>query len=146
MRSRLRESRKLQVRQGFEYCMRQFIMSVTGLLRGHPIFFKDNKWFYTDSNTLTIDKERPCSHCGLENSKEGHDRCLGRLHEIMNACCGHGCVEGAYLQYRNGKIITGVQAVKEIKKIKLQASEVLNENHTGLMRRNWKQRRLETDN
>lgn len=43
-----------------------------------------------------------CDHCGLKATKEGHDGCLGELPgPVMNACCGHGQDEVAYIQFDN---------------------------------------------
>lgn len=40
-----------------------------------------------------------CAHCKKLPTPEGHDGCLGTLPEniIMNACCGHGDIEVAYI-------------------------------------------------
>lgn len=40
-----------------------------------------------------------CEHCGLEVTPEGHDGCIGTLEGVMNACCGHGKPEAAYVQF-----------------------------------------------
>lgn len=54
-----------------------------------------------------------CEKCGLPPTLEGHDGCLGVLPEnlVMNACCGHGCDNMAYIQYWDGDDITGPAAV-----------------------------------
>ncbi len=44
--------------------------------------------------------DRPCGHCGLPNRSDGHDACLGVIPGAMNACCGHGNIKFAYIQYR----------------------------------------------
>lgn len=48
----------------------------------------------------TPDNE-PCPFCARRKTPEGHDGCLGELPDpaIMNACCGHGDIEDAYIQY-----------------------------------------------
>lgn len=74
-------------------------MNEASFLRGHPIFFKDGEWFYEDSNTPTIGNERDCGYCGRANNKKGHDGCLGTLPHVMNACCGHGMFDKAYIQF-----------------------------------------------
>ncbi len=43
-----------------------------------------------------------CDHCGLPDTPEGHDACLGTIPGAMNACCGHGDVKCAYIQYQAG--------------------------------------------
>lgn len=40
-----------------------------------------------------------CGHCGLNRTTEGHDGCIGTLENVMNACCGHGEVMMAYIQF-----------------------------------------------
>ena len=80
-------------------------------LRGHSIVFVDGKWLYEDTMTATVGNERPCGHCGMSNTKEGHDGCLGTIPNIMNACCGHGKISDAYIQYWNGSNIRGKNAI-----------------------------------
>ena len=75
-------------------------------LRGHQIIHKNNKWLYAGTLIPTIGNERPCGYCGKENTKEGHDGCLGRLEGVMNACCGHG-TDKAYVMFESGMIIRG---------------------------------------
>jgi len=41
-----------------------------------------------------------CRHCRLPNRDDGYDACLGMIVGAMNACCGHGDVKCAYIQYR----------------------------------------------
>ncbi len=67
--------------------------------------------------------DNPCGHCGMEKTIEGHDGCIGTLENVMNACCGHGETNLAYIQfnhdnYKNepNKIrISGIQALNYIK-------------------------------
>ena len=40
-----------------------------------------------------------CGHCGLCRTSEGHDGCIGTLEGVKNACCGHGEVTKAYVQF-----------------------------------------------
>lgn len=60
-----------------------------------------------------------CAKCGLSPTLEGHDGCLGTLpdKQIMNACCGHGDDSYAYIQYWNGNIIRGNEAITIQKKL-----------------------------
>jgi len=62
-----------------------------------------------------------CAHCNLPPTKEGHDGCLGTLHEkeVMNACCGHGSDQQAYIQTWDGKCIRGAAAIAAIKAWKI---------------------------
>jgi hypothetical protein len=73
-------------------------------LRGHPIYFDGEVWCYKDSGEPTVDthKERPCGSCGEHATAEGHDHCLGTLPGVMNACCGHGVMGDAYVQFWDG--------------------------------------------
>lgn len=52
------------------------------------------------ADVADIVSARGCGHCGLHPTPEGHDGCLGTIPGAMNACCGHGNVELAYIQYR----------------------------------------------
>ena len=77
-------------------------------LRGHEIYFKDNRWRYVDNDELTAGSYRNCGYCHAPNRIDGHDACLGVLSNVMNACCGHGDLEAAYIQFNNGEIIRGM--------------------------------------
>lgn len=56
-----------------------------------------------------------CIKCKKGPTLEGHDGCLGTLPGlIMNACCGHGNDNQAYIQYWNGLRISGQKAIQEI--------------------------------
>lgn len=84
------------------------------MLRGHEIEFKDGEWVYSDNKDPTRFnwKERACGHCGLYNTPEDHDGCLGTLPDVINACCGHGLVKGAYVQFSDGTIIRDSEAIE----------------------------------
>ena len=82
--------------------------------RGNEIYFNesDKTWYYKDTNIPVPEnyKTRPCGNCGRNYTEEGHDGCLGTLIGLMNACCGHGNVEEAYVQFWDGEIVTGEDA------------------------------------
>lgn len=61
-----------------------------------------------------------CAYCKLPPTKEGHDGCLGTLSDtnIMNACCGHGDPEFAYIQYWDGSRICDKEAISEQHRLK----------------------------
>jgi len=42
--------------------------------------------------------DEACGHCGMPVTTEGYDGCVGFLPGVMNACCGHGVIEHAYVQ------------------------------------------------
>jgi len=78
--------------------------------RGYDIYFgKNGELFFCDTNepTATTCMLRPCGHCGLKNTPEGHDACLGELPGVMNACCGHGERRESYIQFTNGVTVRG---------------------------------------
>jgi hypothetical protein len=61
--------------------------------------FRDNIWVFSKTGLpVSEDKDIDCGHCGLANTPDGHDGCLGTIAGVMNACCGHGN-GGAYIQY-----------------------------------------------
>jgi len=82
-------------------------------LRGHDIEYINNEWVYSDTKESTVStfKNRSCGHCGKHNTPEDHDACLGRLKGLMNACCGHGLINEAYVQFLDGFSIHGEDAV-----------------------------------
>lgn len=60
-----------------------------------------------------------CSMCGHPPTAEDHDACLGTLPGVMNACCGHGVTQDAYVQFLDGETIRGESAsviLHELKK------------------------------
>ena len=60
-----------------------------------------------------------CNECKLPPTKDGHDGCLGTLPgDVMNACCGHGNDEQAYIQYWDGSESRGRSARHEQERIK----------------------------
>jgi hypothetical protein len=81
--------------------------------RGHKIAIKDHEWVYIDTLELVSEnKDRACGKCGAENTKEGHDACLGTLHGVTNACCGHGVITDAYVMFNDHRIIRGKDVVE----------------------------------
>jgi len=83
------------------------------MFRGYEIEQKDDVWYFVDTGepVATTWQARPCGHCGLFNTAEGHDGCIGTLPDVMNACCGHGAIDEAYVQYNDGSIARGAEAV-----------------------------------
>lgn len=69
----------------------------------------NNKWVYSDTEE-DINKVRPCINCGKYPTEEDHDGCLGTLQGVMNACCGHGEEDQAYIQFLDGYCIYGQDA------------------------------------
>lgn len=99
-------------------------MSVRSKYRGHAIVCIGGEWYYEESmQSVNSKPDVSCSYCGLESTKEGHDGCLGTLRGVMNACCGHGIDEEAYIQFLDGKKVEGEDA-KVIQKILMK-----NNNH-----------------
>jgi hypothetical protein len=79
--------------------------------RGNEIEYDGKEWKYKDTGAPTIGTVRPCGNCGSNPTKEGHDGCLGELKGLMNACCGHGDEREAYVQFLDGTVISGKDAV-----------------------------------
>lgn len=93
--------------------------------RGNNIYFDGLVYRYSDTDEETIScwKDKGCGHCGLKDIKEGYqayDGCLGKLDStiVMNACCGHGVIKNAYLQFCDGSVINGQIACDRIEEIK----------------------------
>lgn len=76
----------------------------TGKWRGHTITcLVGDVWRYDDGIAVQDDPYRACGHCTMASRPDGHDPCLGRLRGgVINACCGHGEVGGAYVQFVGG--------------------------------------------
>lgn len=91
---------------------------ITSTFRGHEIVF-DDVWRFTNTGESTVDtwESRPCGHCGRDNTSEGYDACLGTLPGVMNACCGHGEVKGAYVHFDDGSCIRGYAALAFIEEL-----------------------------
>ncbi|MCK5021239.1 MAG: hypothetical protein KAS32_29785 [Candidatus Peribacteraceae bacterium] len=78
-------------------------MTSKSTLRGHPIICIDDEWVYADTKTPTAGNYRPvCGKCGLDDTPEGHDGCLGKMPNVKMACCGHGEKQG-WIEYWDGK-------------------------------------------
>lgn len=86
---------------------------MTAMFRGYNIIQTVNGYIFTDTGELVADtyKSRACGHCGNFDTAEGHDGCLGTLHGVMNACCGHGVVDEAYVQFEDHTVISGKEAI-----------------------------------
>ena len=56
-------------------------------------------------------EKEPCKHCGKYKTYQGHDGCIGELDGLANACCGHGKISSAYVQFWDGTVISGEDAV-----------------------------------
>ena len=69
-------------------------MVAKGHIRGHPVFYIDNEWRY--SNDKIVNKDAICARCGKLPTSEGYDACLGYIPNVISACCGHG-VEPPYI-------------------------------------------------
>ena len=85
-------------------------------LRGHDIEMLNGQYVFSDTKEPTFNnwQNRPCGHCGLSNTTEGHDGCLGSLPGVMNACCGHGNINEAYVQFDDGVIVRKMNAKRAI--------------------------------
>ena len=81
--------------------------------RGSDSVVKDGVWYFKDTGKKISDtyKEHKCGNCGKQYTEEGHDGCLGTLVGLMNACCGHGNVKEAYVQFLDGECIRGEDAI-----------------------------------
>lgn len=95
-------------------------------LRGNDIYYKDNQWYYLDDDKPTAEtwKDKPCGQCNLPNRSDEHDACLGELPNVINACCGHGNVDEAYIVYEDETIERGDAAIERFEELKNQCSEV----------------------
>lgn len=59
------------------------------------------QWYYDDTGEIVShNPDRACGYCGLSNTVDGHDGCLGYIRGALNACCGHGIESDRYIQFR----------------------------------------------
>lgn len=75
-----------------------------------------------DNEKLEPHEKEPCNKCGKHRSFEGHDGCLRELDGVMNACCGHTDQGYAYVQFWDGVIIDGKDALVIIEILKRRRS------------------------
>jgi hypothetical protein len=94
-------------------------MSTVSRYNGHEIICVGEKWLYNDDKTPTYGNTRVCGNCGIPNKTEGfeeYDGCIGKLSgDVMNACCGHGNAQGAYVQFSDNSRISGEEALRFMK-------------------------------
>lgn len=93
-------------------------MTARALLRGHEIYWDGEQFRYKDDDAPTVGNERTCGHCGIPNTEDGHDGCLGYLPGVMNACCGHGQENEAYVQFPDHSVVRGEDATAVIQAMK----------------------------
>ena len=73
--------------------------------RGWPIeSVHGDAWVYSDTKEPVGAVDGPCGKCG---GADDHDKCLGMLPGVVNACCGHGRREDSYIQFVNGVTVRG---------------------------------------
>lgn len=94
----------------------------TSMFRGHQIELRNDQYVFSDTGELVSEtwESRPCGYCNEFNTAEGHDACLGTLPGVINACCGHGSVREAYVQFKNKDVVRGSAAVEVQEILKMQ--------------------------
>jgi hypothetical protein len=88
-----------------------------GRLRGHAIYrVGKGPWRFYDTNERTEDtwRSRSCGHCGLPPREDEHDPCHGELPGVDNACCGHGDISTAYVQFNTGETLRREAALEKL--------------------------------
>jgi len=74
-------------------------MAIMNNYRGNKIKIKGGVFVYSDTKeSVELFKDKNCGKCKQPRTKEGHDGCLGTLKYVMNAYCGHGKTNEAYVQ------------------------------------------------
>lgn len=87
-------------------------MTARSKWRGHSIKLVNNVWVYdSDDKPVSLDQRRPCAHCGMAETQQGYDACIGEISGATNACCGHGDSFYAYIKFRNGNVVAGQSAL-----------------------------------
>ena len=87
-------------------------MVAKSFYRGHKIYsLNGSDWKYEDTDKPTSDL-RGCVRCGRAGiNGSDHDACITDLRGVVNACCGHGNDEEAYIQFMDGSVVRGTDAV-----------------------------------
>lgn len=88
--------------------------------RGYEIEVLNGEMVFADTKEPTAQswERRPCGYCGIYNTAEGHDGCLGTLPNVKNACCGHGETGEAYVQFWDGSSRHGKDAISYMEAIR----------------------------
>lgn len=76
--------------------------------------------FYKNPYYLVENKCQHCNKAGIKDGDEVYDPCIGKLDGVMAACCGHGLVKSAYVQFNHVlmqpiKRISGQEALDYIR-------------------------------
>lgn len=74
--------------------------------RGNKIELANDQWVFSDTKESVSEswEKRPCGFCDKMNTTEGYDGCIAYIENALNACCGHGIVEEAYIQFEDRTI------------------------------------------
>lgn len=104
------------------------IMKRKNEFKGHEIKLVNNEWFFINSSKSVKDNWRKisCGVCGEKSTKEGHDNCIGTLPGVVNACCGHGQTDEAYVMFSNGFILRSNSALNVISNFKEKTNKRIN--------------------
>lgn len=86
---------------------------IRGKWRGYSMYYDTQDWRFVDDDSLvSLGESRPCGRCGEYATKAGHDPCIANLPSVMNACCGHGSTREAYVQFVDGRLLQGPDAIE----------------------------------
>lgn len=69
-------------------------------------------WVWSDNEEPIKDNPRPCKKCRIMIADGEADPCLGVLPGVVNACCGHGVREQAYVMFENGQVVRGFKTIQ----------------------------------
>lgn len=88
-------------------------MAVKSSWRGHDILFINQSWVYADnSQPVSENPKRHCGYCGKRPTEKDHDFCIRDLPAVKNACCGHGVIDEAYVQFFDKSDLRGLHALR----------------------------------
>ena len=89
------------------------------IFNGYEIRNTKEGFIYADNKQPVWGSNRVCGKCSIPNTVDGdeeYDGCIGKLQgDVMNACCGHGNSDCAYIQYLGDPddVLRGEDAIKE---------------------------------
>jgi len=97
----------------------------TSKWRGHNIYESNDIWYYLDTRQKVYDNpHRICGRCMKSNIDNEHDSCIINLSNVLNACCGHGDINDAYVQFKDYKCIKGQEAIDYFERIKNEDTKI----------------------
>jgi hypothetical protein len=87
---------------------------------GHQIRYdwEQEAWMYVSDGQPIEGNLRACTVCHQAPDEDGHDPCIRSLPDVVNACCGHGNQDRAYVVFTDDLRMRGQAAVAYFNSVK----------------------------